>query len=293
MLKVLRRLLTSVVILAAMVAIWAWATWPRAGRLQTRPLVIAHQGGEGLRPSNTLAAFENAVAMGVDLLEMDIHASADSVLVVIHDDSVDRTTNGSGRVKDLTLAEIKALDAGDYWTTDGGQTYPFRGQGITIPTLEEVLQAFPGQRMNIEIKQAEPPIGTLFCDLLRQYDMTDRVLVASFNQSAMDDFRAVCPGVATSATEAEVRTFFYYHLALGTVFYRPPVGISAVQVPEERSGFHILTDRFVRGAHSKGLEVHAWTINETAAMQRVLDSGVDGVITDYPDRLLNLLAATP
>jgi glycerophosphoryl diester phosphodiesterase len=211
------------------------------------------------------------------------------VLVVIHDDSVDRTTNGSGRVKEMPLAEIKALDAGDYWTSDGGLTYPFRGQGITIPTLEEILQAFPGKPMNIEIKQADPPIGGVFCDLLRQYDMTGRVLVASFNQSAMDDFRAVCPEVSTSATEAEVRTLFYYHLALGTVFYRPPAGINAVQVPEERSGFHILTPRFVAGAHSKGLEVHAWTINDLAAMQRDLDLGVDGVITDYPDRLLSLL----
>lgn len=293
MVKALRRILTVVLILIVVVAIWAGATWPRAGRLQARPLVIAHQGGEGLRPSNTLAAFENAVALGVDMLEMDIHASADSVLVVIHDDSVDRTTNGSGRIKDMPLAAIKLLDAGDYWTADGGLTYPYRGQGITIPTLEEVLQAFPGMPMNIEIKQADPPIGTLFCDLLRRYNKTDRTLVASFSQSAMDDFRAVCPGVVTSATEAEVRTMFYYHLALGTIFYRPPAGVSAVQVPEEGGGFHILTNRFVAGAHSKGLEAHAWTINEPEAMQRVLDRGVDGVITDYPDRLIGLLATAP
>ncbi len=254
-----------------------------------RPLVIAHQGGEGLRPSNTLAAFEHAVALGVDVLEMDIHGSADGALVVIHDATVDRTTDGTGRVQDLTLADLQALDAGYYWTADGGQTYLFRGQGITIPALEEVFQAWPQMRMNIEIKQVDPPIAQSFCDLLRRYELTDQVLVASFHQVAMDDFRAACPEVATSATEAEVRAFFYRYLAFLGRTYTPPAGLFAIQAPEYSSGFHVLTSRFVRTAHHRSLDVHAWTINETDEMARLISAGVDGIITDYPDRLLELL----
>ena len=116
------------------------------------PLVMAHRGGQGLWPPNTLFAFERAVEMGADILEMDIHASADGVLIVHHDDTVDRTTNGSGAIRDHTLTELKELDAGYHWSADGGETYPFRGKGMRIPTLEEVLEAFPKTRLNIDIK---------------------------------------------------------------------------------------------------------------------------------------------
>lgn len=255
-----------------------------------RPLVIAHQGGEHERPSNTMASFTHAAALGVDVLEMDIHSSADGVLVTIHDDTVDRTTNGSGKVNALTLTELKALDAGWYWTADDGATYPYRGQGITIAALEEVLAAFPTMPMNIEIKQVEPSIAAPFCGLLREYGATDRVLVASFRAAAMADFRAVCPEVTTSLVEDEVRVFFYHYLALGAPLYRVPGNATAVQVPEFGGGFHILTPSFVRAAHGRGLDVHAWTINDAATMEQMIAIGVDGIITDRPTLLQQTLA---
>lgn len=252
-----------------------------------RPLVMAHQGGKGLWPENALHAFEQAVNLGVDVLEMDIHSTADNVLVVMHDDSVDRTTDGSGPIRALTLDGIKALDAGHNWSADDGQTYPYRGQGIAVPTLEEVFAAFPRVPMNIEIKQEEPSIVTSLCQLIRAHDMSERVLVASFHQAAIEDFRRECPEVATAAGQNEVVALF----ALGKVFldaiYTPPA--QAVQVPEYRSGFHVLTPRFLEAAHSSGLEVHAWTINDVDDMRRLLDLGVNGLITDYPDRLMALL----
>lgn len=260
---------------------------PIFATLPDTPLVIAHQGGEHLRPSNTMAAFDHAVALGVDMLELDVHSSADNVLVTIHDDTVDRTTDGTGRVNDLTLDQLKALDAGDYWTDDEGATYPYRGQGITIATLEEVFQAHAPMPMNIEIKQESPSIAQPFCDLLREYDMLDRVLVASFRQQAMDDFRAECPSVATSAVEAEVRQLFYLHLAYSPWLHSPTA--QAVQVPKRAAGFHILTERFVRNAQRRNLEVHAWTINERADMEHLLAIGVDGIITDRPDILLDVV----
>ncbi|MFZ2358015.1 MAG: glycerophosphodiester phosphodiesterase [Anaerolineae bacterium] len=261
---------------------------PACLREGPRPLVIAHQGGEELWPSNTMYAFERAAALGVDMLEMDLHVTADGALVLMHDETVDRTTDGTGRLEQMTLAQVKALDAGYYWTDDGGQTFPFRGQGITVATLEELFQAFPDMPMNIEIKLVEnAPIVEPFCQLIRQYGKQDQILVASFHDDAMAQFRAACPEVATSASQNEVINFFARHFVGLASSYSPAA--QAVQVPEYRSGIHILTPRFVQDAHSRGMDVHVWTVNEAEDMQRMIDLGVDGIITDRPDILLELL----
>lgn len=256
----------------------------------SHPLVIAHQGGDGLRPSNTMAAFDHAVALGVDVLELDIHSTADGVLVIIHDDTVDRTTNGTGRVNDLTLAEIQALDAGYNWPTlrehEQLGTYPFRDQGIIIPTLEELFQAYPDLPMVIEIKQQEPSITEPFCALLREYDMTEQVLAAAFSTATLDDFRAVCPEVITSGGMGEIRRFYVMHRLWISGAYDPT--FYAVQVPEFFDPFHILTPRFVADVQAQNLDVHAWTINTTADMEKMIELDVDGIITDYPDELLRL-----
>lgn len=252
-----------------------------------QPLIIAHQGGDGLWPGNTLYAYQQAAAMGVDVLEGDLHRTKDGVIVLMHDETVDRTTNGSGLIEDMTLAELKALDAGYDWTPDDGQTFPFRGQGITVPTLEELFQAFPDLRMNLEIKLTETSIAQDLCNLIRQYDRQDKMLIASFHDDRMQEFRTVCPEVATSAGESEVRSLVILNLLfLGRLYSAPAY---AVQVPERQSGIEVLTPRFVNTAHHRNMQVDAWTINETADMQRMLDLGVDGLITDYPDRLLALL----
>jgi len=294
--KWLRRVLNVVVVvvavLAAVYAVFALLAEPAAERpffaqFDQRPLVMAHQGGKGLRPDNTLSAFEHAVAMGVDVLEMDIHTTADGVPVVMHDDTVDGTTNGTGPIHSFTLAELKELDAGYNWTSDDGQTYPYRGQGITVPTMEEVFAAFPGMPMNIEIKQAEPSMVPTFCQLIRDYGRTDQVLVASFHEETMAEFREECPEVATSTGKSEVIVLFATSKVLVEAAWSPPA--SAAQVPEYEGSLHVITPRFIDAAHHRGLEVHAWTINDEADMQRMIDLGVDGIITDYPDRLLALL----
>lgn len=252
-----------------------------------RVLVIAHQGGDGLYPGNTLYAMEKSVALGVDVLEMDIHSTVDGVLVLMHDTTVDRTTDGSGEIRAMTLTAIKLLDAGYDWSPDGGVTYPYRGQGIAVPTLEDIFTAFPHMRMNIEIKQAEPPIAAPFCSLIREHGVEERVLVASFRGQALDEFRALCPEVATSAYTEEVRTFFAMNVMFLGGAYSSKA--HALQVPEYNSGLHVLSPRFVRTAQSRNLQVHAWTINEVEVMRRILATGVDGIITDYPDRLLAIL----
>lgn len=260
---------------------------PFYAQFERGPLVMAHQGGKGLWPENTLYAFEQAVAMGVDVLEMDMHSTADGVLVVMHDDTVDGTTDGTGPVNALSLEELKMLDAGYHWSSDEGQTFAYRGTGITVPTVEEVFVAFPTMPMNIEIKQAQPSITKSFCELIREYDMADRVLVASFHQETIEEFRRECPEVATSTGEREVIVLFVLSKVFLDATYSPAA--QAVQVPEYRSGLHVLTPRFVDAAHSRGLDVHAWTINDVGDMQRLVALGVDGIITDYPNQLMDLL----
>ncbi|MEM7331290.1 MAG: glycerophosphodiester phosphodiesterase [Chloroflexota bacterium] len=254
-------------------------------------LVIAHQGGNLVRPDNTMMAFNHAVELGVDVLEMDIHSSANGELVVIHDDTVDRTTDGNGRVNDLTLAELKTLDAAYDWSVDDGQTTPYRGQGVTIPALEELFQAFPDMPMNIEIKQEAPPIGQPFCDLIREYGKEDQVLVASFSQVAILEFREVCPEVATSMVQAEIQSYFILNTLLMSGLFRSPA--EAFQVPEYFNlpiigRTHVTTDRFIRNAQSLNIEIHVWTVNEEEQMIRLIDAGVDGLITDRPDLLIEI-----
>ncbi|HEV7857915.1 MAG TPA: glycerophosphodiester phosphodiesterase, partial [Pyrinomonadaceae bacterium] len=203
------------------------------------PLVMAHRGGAGLWPENTLHAFSRAAEMGVDVLEMDLHSTADGALVIIHDETVDRTTDGTGPVNRMTLDQLKRLDAAYRWSTDGGRSFPLRGQGIGVPTLGELFKAFPRTRFNIDIKQEQPSLSKPFCRVIRESGMADKVLVASFDAKVLDEFRRECAEVATSASAADVSKF----LALKTI---EPVdaqtpAASALQVPEYAGGRQVLT----------------------------------------------------
>lgn len=255
--------------------------------VRERPLVMAHRGGAGLWPENTMHAFERAHAMKVDVLEMDLRATSDNHLVVIHDATVDRTTDGRGAVSSLTLEELKRLDAGYTWSPDGGRSFPFRGRGLSVPTLQEILTAFPGVRLNIDIKQERPSIVQPFCAMIRAHRAERDLMVASFNQSVLDEFRMECRGVPTSGSVLDIRSF----LALKSHHPDavPGASIKALQVPEYAGGLRVLSEGFVTEAHRRGLEVHVWTINDEQAMRRLLELKVDGIITDYPDRLMKLL----
>ena len=249
-------------------------------------LIMAHRGGQGIWPPNTLFAFERSAALGVDVLEMDIQCTADGILVVGHDPTVDSTTNGSGNIRDYTYSELKRLDAGYTWTADDGVSYPFREKGITIPTLEEVITSFPDMRLNIDIKPEDPSVVDLFCELLRNLGILEQVMVGSFHHDQLQRFRRLCPEVATAASPREVTSFFGLNsIYLGGI-YRSCA--EAFQIPEYQGRLHLITERFVQGAHAHNMQVHVWTVNEVLDMQRLIDWGVDGIITDYPDRLMVL-----
>ena len=257
----------------------------------SRPLVFAHRGGGGLYPENTLEAFNYSAEMGVDVLELDVHSTSDGVLVVMHDADVARTTNGRGRVNQMPLAELKKLDAGFNFTPDDGRTFPFRGKGITIPTLQEIFDALPDKTFNVEPKQAEPSVTKPLCEILRARKMIDKVIVGSFRQQAIDEFRAACPEVATAATPAEVRDFLaLYKVGLGES-YSPPMQV--LQIPERLGSLQIVSKDFIETARKLNLKVHVWTINDAQDMQRLIEMKVDGIMTDYPDRLLKMIGKAP
>jgi glycerophosphoryl diester phosphodiesterase len=230
--------------------------------------------------------------MGVDVLETDMHSTADGALVLIHDPRVDRTTDGSGHVDHLTLNQLKALDAGYRWSEDGGSSFPYRGQGITVPTVEEVFSAFPETRINIDIKQVKPSLAERLCRLILNFGMVERVMVASFNSSILRVFRRLCPAVATSAGRCEVRCFYALSLLSPRAAFAP-AGCYALQVPVSRKGVRVITRRFLASARLRNLQVHAWTVNSGPETERLLRLGVDGIVTDYPDRLLALLCRRP
>jgi glycerophosphoryl diester phosphodiesterase len=252
------------------------------------PRVIAHRGGGGLWPENTLHAFRAAAALGAHVIEMDLRRAADGEIVVLHDETVDRTTDGRGNVAALTLGELQRLDAGYRWTADEGRTYPYRGHGIAVPTLRQVFAALPEARMNLEIKPGGPAMAVPLCALIRSQGMTRRVVVASVDQRAIDEFRIVCPEVATAATRNEVVRFVLFSAAFLGRHFAPPAPV--LQVPEEVGPVRLLTPRFLRDARRLNIKVEVWTVNEPGHMRRLLALPVDAVMTDYPDRLLPLLA---
>ncbi|MCC6299178.1 MAG: glycerophosphodiester phosphodiesterase [Anaerolineales bacterium] len=255
-----------------------------------KPLVIAHQGGDGVWPGDTMFAFENAVHIGSDVLEMDAHITKDGQIVLMHDEEVDRTTDGSGLIEEMTLAELKQLDAAYDWSNDEGKSFPYRGQGIQVPTLDEVFESFPNMRYVIEIKLTENPIDKPLCDLIRKFNMQDKVLVGSFHDEAMKNFRATCPEVATSAASDEVRNYVLLGKAFLWGFYLPK--FQTVQPPwnpEDSLGIQIMTERFIRESHAKHIRVEPWTVDNPDLMKRYIEWGVDGIITDRPDLLVEIL----
>lgn len=255
------------------------------------PLVIAHQGGEHLAPSNTMIAFEQAVEMGVDVLETDIHITKDGYLVAIHDPTVDRTTNGQGAVAELTLEELKELDAGFHFIDLEGKN-SFRGKGVTIPTVEEMFQAFPNTRIEIEIKDTNPPeryeeIAGKLWELTVKYNREDTLLVASFDQEILETFNSFTDGkVALVGGKQEITRFVLLHKLFVRNLYKPEV--EAFQVPLQESIFDLTNQRLILDAQRSGVQMHYWTIDDKETMRYLLERGADGILTNRPDLLLEV-----
>ncbi|MDD5476112.1 MAG: glycerophosphodiester phosphodiesterase [Syntrophales bacterium] len=246
-----------------------------------RAWVVAHRGGKALWPENTLHAFGKALEAGAHVLEMDVRVTADGIPVIIHDNKLDRTTNGTGRVGDFTLRELRRLDAAYHWSSSAEpDQWPYRGAGLTIPALEEVFNAFPEAHMVIEIKESGKDRASVVGELIKRYNREDRTMVASFQTPLLRSFRASYPGVATSAGRSEVRSFWLLRKLFLHGLIRPDY--VALQVPERSRGRTVMTPGFVETARRKQISVQVWTVNKKEDMERLLDMGINALITDEP-----------
>jgi len=247
-----------------------------------KPRLFAHRGASGEAPENTVEAFRRAVSSGIVYAELDVHATRDGHIVVIHDKTLGRTTNGQGQVREHSLTDLQQLDAG-YWFSPDTQHFPFRATGVRIPTLAAVLNSFPELKFTVEIKQADPPIEELVIAVVRNCGRTQDVILASEHDHIMTRLRHSASGIATSFAGGEVADVIQRVSTGQLTGYHPP-GL-ALQIPPEFQGIPLVTTETVTAAHSLGLEVHVWTINEPQEMERLLDLGVDGIMSDFPGRL--------
>jgi glycerophosphoryl diester phosphodiesterase len=246
--------------------------------------VFAHRGGCALGPENTLAAFDLGLRTGADGLELDVHLSADGVVVVHHDEALDRTTDASGALAARTAAELARVDAGCRFAVGG--TYPFRNQGIGIPTLGEVLGRYPDTRIIVEMKVDSAAMGEAVARDVRRAGAADRVCAAGFGARSAAAARAALPEMASSACHPEVRMAVYRSWA------RWPVArarYDVYQVPETAGWIRVVSPRFVRHAHKAGVRVQVWTVDEEADMRRLLRWGVDALISNRPDLAVKVL----
>lgn len=248
-----------------------------------RPHLFGHRGASGEAPENTLPAFARALEHGVPFLEMDCHATRDGEIVVFHDVELERTTDGDGPVSARSFAELERLDAGHRFSLDG-RSFPFRGRGVRVPRFAEVLRAFPGVRLNLEVKQADPPIAEEVVRLVKRANAESRVLLASADEPILAAIRALDPGTALGSSTADVIEFVKAAAESRLDTFRPRG--HALQIPPEALGRPLVTRELVEASRRLGLFVHVWTINEADEMKRLLGLGVDGLMSDLPGLLV-------
>jgi glycerophosphoryl diester phosphodiesterase len=269
--------------------------------LDRRVVAYAHQGGAWEGPSSTLYTLRRALEVGATAVELDVHATKDRQLVVCHDETVNRTTNGAGQICELTLEELRLLDNA-YWWAPGADVspglapgdYPLRGRAPSdrefgVATLDEVLELLGGIVVNLDIKRTAPdvePYEELLAGTLRRHGRGDDTIVASFNDAAIAAFRRAAPELLTSLATLETAEF--YRCVQSGAEYAPTGGV-ALQVPATFGEVTVVDDAFVARAHDEQLAVHVWTVNERDQMQSLLSLGVDGIITDTPSVLVEVL----
>jgi glycerophosphoryl diester phosphodiesterase len=244
-----------------------------------RPLVFAHRGGAKLAPENTMAAIDNGMALGADGLEIDVQLSADGIPVVIHDQTLDRTTDHKGAVRELSAAALARVDAGFRFEIDG--QFPFRGHGIGVPMLDEVLAKHAKTRVIIEMKGGQPELARAVAASILKAGAVDRICVGSFYQGSIDTLRAEHPNVITSASQEEAR--WTLHRSWVRWPWLKPRPYCAFQVPEFAGRMRVVSRSFLRHVHREGHTVQVWVVNERDEIRRLLDWGADGIISDRPD----------
>jgi glycerophosphoryl diester phosphodiesterase len=261
-----------------------------------RRVVLAHRGAAAEAPENTLPAFALAELQGADALEIDVRLTADGVVVVVHDATTDRTTNGRAPIRALTLDALRRFDAGHAFTMDGGRTFPYRGRGVTIPSLQDLYAAHPTLGVNVDLKDHDPLMARRALETVHRAGAAGRTLLASFDAGVLREVRRLDATVATGLAQAEVQGFYAAYWAGRCVPGRSaretgarlrkagrlPAAARALQVPPRWRGMRLVSDGSVAAAHAAGLAMHVWTIDDPLEMRRLLESGADGIVTNRP-----------
>ncbi|UCE10064.1 MAG: glycerophosphodiester phosphodiesterase [Candidatus Thorarchaeota archaeon] len=255
-----------------------------------RPLIMAHWSNPLAAPQNTLEALRSGVEAGADVLETDLRLTKDNELVLFHDDNMLQTSGIDTTVRDLTLDEFLDTDICSATSYDGGDTFPFSGWGAKGVSLRDALSEFPEMVFNLDMKDSFKEVPDILTDLIRELGREQSVIVASYNDAQIDRFRHLMPSVPTSACPSEVSRFvFAVNMRLTRAVARNPQ-YRVFQVPLDYGRIKVLDTRFVEAAHKRNIAVHAWTINDRETMEHLLDVGVDGIFTDDPKMLRELLA---
>lgn len=261
------------------------AATPASNPFRTgRTLVIPHGGGDGLFPENTMLAYEKTMAMGADVIDVDVRRSKDGVLIAFHDPTTVRITGQARTVNATTFAELTKLDAG--WAFAKGNTNPFRNKGVTIPSLESILKRFPTALLSLDLKDESTDLNAPLCSLLNRFRRTNDVFVGSNSDEQILQFRKQCPGVRTSATMVDVYASQSARASNDAAFV-PAVSVD--QPPYRMGGRTLVDEASLKWAHSHDVAILTWVVNDTKSLQRLVDLGVDGIYTSYPDRLLKIL----
>ena len=250
--------------------------------------VIGHRGAGGVAPENTVISIERAILGGAQAIETDVHVSADGRLVTIHDDTVDRTTDGTGPIEGMTLEDIRRLDAGYAFTPDRGRSFPYRGTGVRVPTLDEAVAAAGRLPMVVEVKSraAGEALGAWLRQRREATGDPERFIVGGFERDM------VAPAAAAAEWRSATRADLIPFIVLGKLGIGGPLPphVDAIMLPIRKGPLRLVTRSFVRRAHERGVGVFVWTVNRPSVMRELFDIGVDGLISDVPARVRRIVA---
>ncbi len=257
------------------------------------PYLMAHRGGARIWPENTLPAFDGAVRLGADAIELDVRLTADGEVVVFHDEITERVAGEAGSVEGRSLAELRRLDAGRNFTTDGGRSFPWRGRGLAVPTLSEVLSRYPGMLVNVEAKAANPALAEALVRVVRRSGRLDEVCLGSSHDQQGERLRALLPE-ACHFMPAGVAACHVLVAHAGSEATGCPRGWDVADLPlRTDDGMTVVDALTVEHLHQLGIPVHVWTVDEEADMRALLALGVDGVMSDRPDLLARVMGRAP
>lgn len=252
-----------------------------------RTLVIPHGGGDGRYPEDTMYAYEHSMREGGEVLDLDVQQTSDGVLVALHDATVDRTTNGTGQVSSMTFAELRKLDAG--WRFSTGKTHPFRGRGLRVPSVREVLKRFPDQLATLDLKDPSVKVVQAICALATELKRTETMYVGVDFAEQVAEFRRRCPLLRTSGTDAE-RQLARTARDQGDLTFRSKQTVGQPSYLAD-DGTVRVTKETIDSAHARNVAILTYVVDDPKAMQDLVTAGVDGIYTRRPEMLARIVAA--